>query len=95
MWSMNQDNNIKRYRCHIGHSYTEKDLLIKQSESLEATMWVALRMMEERRMLLNKISEEENTKGLSRLANSHKQRATELEAHIEKLKELLFSTQKD
>lgn len=94
LWSI-EHSNIKRYHCHVGHSYNENDLLVKQSESLEATLWVALRMIEERWMLLLKISEEENNKGLKRLADSHKKRANELEEHIQKLKELLFAAQKD
>src|SRR5665213_1571633 len=39
---------IDRYRCHIGHSYSEKDLVIKQEEIFESTLWTALRIMEER-----------------------------------------------
>ncbi|HEX8357800.1 MAG TPA: chemotaxis protein CheB, partial [Segetibacter sp.] len=94
LWTL-KDDGMKRYRCHIGHSYSEKDLLIKQSESLEATLWIALRMMEERRSLLMKLSEEDIKKGLNRIGLSHKQRAADLEEHIEKLKEVLYSAQKD
>ncbi len=72
-----------------------KDLVLKQSQTIEATLWVALRMMEERRLLLNKLSDKETNKGLSKLGLSHNQRALELEGHIEKLKELLFLTKKD
>ncbi len=46
-------------------------------------------------MWLNKLSEKETNKGLSKLGLSHNQRASELEGHIEKLKELLFLTKKD
>jgi two-component system chemotaxis response regulator CheB len=88
LWHIKNDKNT-RYRCHIGHSYTEKDLVLKQSQTIEATLWVALRMMEERRLLLNKLSDKETNKGLSKLGLSHNQRALELEGHIEKLKELL------
>jgi two-component system chemotaxis response regulator CheB len=94
LWNIKSDN-IERYRCHVGHSYTENDLLIKQSQNLEATMWVALRMMEERRNLLNKIGNEEDAKGLSRLAFQHKKQADELAEHIDKLKNLLISIQRD
>lgn len=94
LWSVKEDA-IKKYRCHIGHSYSEDDLLLKQSEHLEATFWVALRMMEERRTLLTKISDDENRRGLTRMGNIHRERASELEAHIEKLKELVYATRKD
>ena len=94
LWSVDNDA-IKRYRCHVGHSYTEKDLLIKQSESLEATLWVALRMMEERRSLLTRISTDESKKGLLRMGAIYQKRASDLEEHIGKLKELLFSAKND
>jgi DNA-binding TFAR19-related protein (PDSD5 family) len=51
--------------------------------------------MEERRSLLMKLSEEDIKKGLNRIGLSHKQRAADLEEHIEKLKEVLYSAQKD
>jgi two-component system chemotaxis response regulator CheB len=93
LWSMNT-GDIKRYRCYVGHSYYENELLIKQAESLEATLWIALRMMEERRMLLLKIYDDELKKGFHRLAQIHKKRADDLEKHISKLKDLLFTSQK-
>jgi two-component system chemotaxis response regulator CheB len=52
-------------------------------------------MMEERRSLLTRLGEEDLRKGLTRIGNSHKKRASDLEHHIEKLKELLFAAKKD
>jgi two-component system chemotaxis response regulator CheB len=94
LWEMKQ-GEFSRYRCHIGHAYTEGDLLTKQYASLSATLWVALRMMEERRNLLHKISQDEITKNLHLLAKMHKEHAQELEAHINGLKGLLFNLESD
>jgi two-component system chemotaxis response regulator CheB len=79
------------YRCHIGHAFSQNELLKSQYESLNETLWVALRMMEERKSLLKKISKEEKQKNMHVLANMHTERANELEEHINKLKELLFN----
>ncbi|MDP9230616.1 MAG: hypothetical protein M3O67_08090, partial [Bacteroidota bacterium] len=54
LWEARNDV-IKRYRCHIGHAYTEGDLILKQAETAGTTLWVALRMMEERKHLLRKL----------------------------------------
>lgn len=89
LWHV-QDGIIKRYRCHIGHSYTEKDLLVKQSEALEATLWVALRMMEERTNLLTKMAKDERSKGLNTLASFKEERNAELQVHIHNLKKILY-----
>ena len=89
LWEMNTDG-FKRYRCHTGHVYTEKELLLKHNEALENTLWVALRMMEERKNLLRKMSEEEASKGWAKSAGLKKERELELNDHIERLKSILF-----
>ena len=87
--------NAKHYRCHIGHSFSESDLMLKQSEATEHTLWVAVRMMEERKLLLQKFAKENDEKGLQRLSAEYNHRAKDLQQHILKLKELLFAIHKD
>lgn len=94
LWEIKEGEHT-RYRCHIGHAFTEQDLLRKQYESLNSTLWVALRMMEERKNLLNKISQQEQSKNMHSLAEMHAERARELDIHINKLKELLFNERPD
>jgi two-component system, chemotaxis family, protein-glutamate methylesterase/glutaminase len=90
LWHM-KDDGIERYRCHVGHVYSERDLNTKQGEALEATLWVALRMMEERNSLLEKMANDERKKGLNTLAASKDERRADLQKHIDNLKEILFS----
>jgi two-component system chemotaxis response regulator CheB len=90
LWEI-KDGEHTRYRCHIGHAFSENDLLRKQFESLNGTLWVALRVMEERRNLLNRISKNEKKKNMDVLAEIHTGMAKELEEHISKLKELLLN----
>jgi len=94
LWSISRQNEKPdRYRCHIGHSYSEKDLVMKQGEILESTLWTALRIMEERRTLLKKMESDNNKKGLSRIAAGYRQRGEEIQFHVDKMKEILFATQ--
>lgn len=93
LWKVG-DGKQDRYRCHIGHSYTERDLTLKQAEQVESTLWMALRMIEERHNLLRKMEEDTKQKGFGRIASEQGDRAKELEDHISKLKELLFAIQK-
>jgi two-component system chemotaxis response regulator CheB len=90
----NGASNVNRYRCHIGHSYSENDLVAKQSEILESTLWVGLRIMEERRNLLKKMEEDADRKGMVRMASGHRQKKEELQVHVDNLKKVLFATQK-
>src|SRR5438874_308364 len=58
LWEM-KTPGLRRYRCHTGHSYTAKALLTSQTEKIEETLWVSLRMFEERKNLLNNMAEKE------------------------------------
>jgi two-component system chemotaxis response regulator CheB len=94
MWYIeNQRGKVNRYRCHIGHSYSEKDLVVKQGEKLESTLWIALRIMEERRNLLKKMEGDAFKKGLTKVAGMHKQKKDELQLHVDNIKEILFASQ--
>jgi two-component system, chemotaxis family, protein-glutamate methylesterase/glutaminase len=88
-----EDGKIVKYRCHTGHSYTEKDLLFSQGHNIETTLWIALRMMEERKNLLTRMEDQARTRGFYRFAVDHKKKIEELEYHIEKMKGLLFGIQ--
>lgn len=88
------EGKYDRYRCHIGHSYSEKDLVIKQGEIFESTLWTALRIMEERRNLLKKLEDDHTQKGLSIMAKTYKERGEDIQSHVNKLKEVLYATQK-
>jgi two-component system chemotaxis response regulator CheB len=92
LYVMKETGMPQRYRCHIGHAYTEKELAMKQAETLESTLWVALRIMEERRTLLKKLELNNGEKGFKKVAAAYYQKAVDIERHIEKLKEILFST---
>ncbi len=92
LWEM-KDDNIKRYRCHIGHAYTQRDLVLKQTEIAGSTLWVALRMMEERKHLLKKMENDYKKKGYKTLSLNNKEKQTEMAHHIDKLKEILFDLQ--
>jgi two-component system, chemotaxis family, protein-glutamate methylesterase/glutaminase len=90
LWEINDNENFIRYRCHTGHAYTQDELALKQTQALEETLWIALRMLEERKQLMEKIAREEKSKGWARSASNKEERAAELRVHIERLKQFLF-----
>ncbi|MCF0040860.1 chemotaxis protein CheB [Dyadobacter fanqingshengii] len=92
LWAVKGDI-INRYRCHIGHAYTEQDLVVKQAETASTTLWVALRMMEERKHLLRKLEVDYAQKGYTSLATDHLERKDEMQRHIDTLKMILFDLQ--
>jgi two-component system chemotaxis response regulator CheB len=95
LWGIESEKGIiNRYRCHIGHSYSEKDLEVKQGEILESTLWVALRIMEERGTLLKKMEDDNTKRGFSKMATSYREKFEVIQHHVDKMKELLYASQK-
>jgi len=90
LWEIKNETPA-RYRCHTGHVYTESTLAEKQNEALEESLWVSVRMLEERRSLLLNIAGRENERYNEQTGVAYKQRAEELTIHIERLKALLVS----
>jgi two-component system chemotaxis response regulator CheB len=86
LWEM-ESAPVRRYRCHTGHSFTIPSLLASQSEKIEETLWVSLRMFEERKNLLNSMTQKEGRLG------SSAQRAQETQIHIERIRAILLSPQ--
>jgi two-component system chemotaxis response regulator CheB len=79
---------VHRYRCHTGHSFTAASLLDSQSEKIEETLWVSLRMLEERKNLLDTMSQ---TKDSASTQASYQERVRETEVHIERIRAMLLT----
>jgi len=92
LWEINQ-GKITKYRCHIGHEYSESELALRQRENIESTLWISARMMEERRNMLLKMADHASKKGHKSLAQSNYEQATKMDVHINRLRELLFDQQ--
>ncbi|WP_345950711.1 MULTISPECIES: chemotaxis protein CheB [unclassified Mucilaginibacter] len=84
---------ITRFRCYTGHVYTGNLLLEKQSEGLEDSIWVSIRMLEERKNLLMRMANQNGNEVGGE--GSKKEKARELGEHIERLKSLLVSINKN
>ena len=48
LWELKQ-GKVTRFRCHSGHAYNEESLLNSMDSTLEETLWVSMRILEERR----------------------------------------------
>ena len=47
LWQV-EEGELARYRCRVGHAYSEDSLLIEQGSAVEAALWSALEAVEER-----------------------------------------------
>jgi two-component system, chemotaxis family, protein-glutamate methylesterase/glutaminase len=94
LWEMTT-NGTTRYRCHVGHGYSENGLLAQMEAGTESALWTAMRIIEERRNLLEKLADKEKINGSKTVAARYKQRIKELTLQIDQLKKVLFATEND
>lgn len=84
LWEMDESKTL-RYRCHTGHSFTATTLLAEQSSRIEETLWISLRMLEERRNLLRAMRQRgQGTK-------SEVERERDTEVHIQRIRAILIA----
>lgn len=55
LWEL-REGDLVRYRCRVGHTYSEEAFLDHQGTAVEAALWAALEVLEERGELLERIA---------------------------------------
>ena len=93
LWEMN-DQNMLRFRCHVGHAFSAEALSDGQSQMLEVALWSAVRALEEQMLLARRIVERARRANHTRAANMFEKRALEAEANSSILRELLLGDEK-
>lgn len=93
LWEMN-DEDILRYRCHVGHAYSAESLTEGQSQMLEVALWSAVRALEEQMILARRIVERARQANYLRAAAMFERRAQEAEENSAVIRQVLLSEQK-
>jgi two-component system chemotaxis response regulator CheB len=78
-----------RFRCQVGHAYTAEALESEQEGSVDEALRIALRIIEERAVLMQKMGEEARRGRRLFSAESFEQRTKESRAHVETLREAI------
>jgi two-component system chemotaxis response regulator CheB len=73
------EGRMLRYRCHVGHGYTEQGLVAAEGEKLERAMWNALRVLEENAQLHRRLAERAGQSKLQAIVQLHQDRVRELD----------------
>jgi two-component system chemotaxis response regulator CheB len=55
LWEV-EDDDLLRLRCRVGHAYTAESALDDQAESVETALWAAVRALQERASLSERIA---------------------------------------
>ncbi|HVB89868.1 MAG TPA: chemotaxis protein CheB [Beijerinckiaceae bacterium] len=75
-----------RFRCQVGHAYTAEALVTEKDGPLDEAVRVALRIMEERALLTEKMADDARRDGREAAASSLLQRASESRAYAQTLR---------
>ncbi len=75
-----------RYRCQIGHAFTATALLQADKPSIEEGLGVALRIIEERIVLVSRMAEEAAAPGRNRAAASLSEKAKEYKTYADTIR---------
>jgi two-component system, chemotaxis family, protein-glutamate methylesterase/glutaminase len=81
LWYVIEEGGTPRFRCRIGHAYSEESLLDQHGRSLEIALWTALRALEERSALLRRMARRAENAGQPRSAHSFLEQTRELDRH--------------
>jgi two-component system chemotaxis response regulator CheB len=88
LWESDEDGE-PRFRCRVGHAFTETALANSQSDGLEAALWSALRALEERTALTRRIAARLQRQRKSGIAARYALQAGDAEAHAVMLRDVL------
>ena len=92
LWESN-DDEIARYRCRVGHAFSDEGLLAAQTETLETALWSALRTLQESEEHANTIAERMDRRGHAGLAERFRRQADDAQKRAQIVRQALVSNQ--
>jgi two-component system chemotaxis response regulator CheB len=93
LWEIH-DDDLLRFRCHVGHALSAESLSDGQAERLEVALWSAVRALEEQMILAKRIVERARKANRQHAATMFERRAAEAERHSGVLRQLLLGDEK-
>lgn len=85
LWETEQ-GDVLRYRCRVGHAWSEQAMHGSQSADVEEALWTAVRTLREKAAMADLLAERAADRGLTRAARHHRQHAAELRDNAETIR---------
>ncbi len=79
LWEADENGDL-RFRCRTGHAYNPNAMLSAQRDSMENSLWTALRILEERVDFFHRMSRRARDRGDPRTADRYANEAQHLQA---------------
>jgi two-component system, chemotaxis family, protein-glutamate methylesterase/glutaminase len=81
-----------RFRCQVGHAYTADALAKEQESRVDEALWVALRIIEERAELVQRMAAEGRRSGRRAVANMYDSRAAEYREYADMIRRVVLQS---
>jgi len=88
LWELAENGRV-RYRCHVGHAFSELRLFHLQEDTLQESLWAAVKTLRENARLARQIVASARHRGQSRTVAHFEKRAREDEEHASRLQRLV------
>jgi two-component system chemotaxis response regulator CheB len=88
VWEMGEGESL-HFRCRIGHSYSPETFFSQQAGVVEAAIWSAMQVLEERVQLARRMEERMARRGHPRIAARYREQAGEASEQAEVLRRVL------
>ena len=85
-----REGNTSRFRCHTGHAYTAQALRSEVRTSVEASLWNAVRALDEDVMLLEHLAKHFEEANRPELGHAYREEAREAQARARQVRHSAF-----
>ena len=85
-----RNGELVRYRCRVGHAYTESALSGEMSQATEAALWASLRALAEQSALLKRMANRSGEK----LGARYRDQAAGIDEHCDTIKKILLDDER-
>lgn len=89
LWEIG-DAAVIRFRCRIGHAWSQASLLARQAEALETALWTAMRALEESAALADRMAERLRKRNLSASVTRFERQASEARGRAAVIRQVLL-----
>ena len=89
MWELG-DEQMRRYRCYLGHAATARELLAASSEEVERALWSAIRALSDRATTFETLAGDAERVGNGQSAASYEKRGHEARQQAELARQFML-----
>jgi two-component system, chemotaxis family, protein-glutamate methylesterase/glutaminase len=82
--------SVSQFRCRVGHAFSEGSVVAENGRNLERALWTALRVLEERAALLEKLARTARQRELVGIAEGHERKAARTRADAALLRDVVL-----